>query len=78
MNYRNTLKRKKKLLNSWKQEKKHNRNRMAHLADRAIKLIEDDIKKYNQSVNQTRGTLAKINGMAMWTDGADEHKIKVN
>jgi len=62
MNYRNTLKRKKKLLNSWKQEKKHNRNRMAHLADRAIKLIEDDIKKYNQSVNQTRGTLAKING----------------
>ena len=40
----NILKRKKKLLNSWKQEKKHNRNRMAHLADRAIKLIENDIK----------------------------------
>ena len=43
--------------------------------DRIIAVL---VKKLGGEVTLTGEELAEINGMAMWTDGADEHRIKVN
>jgi len=45
------------------------------LQDRMLAVL---VKRLGGEVTLTGEELAEINGMAIWTDGADKHRIKVN